>query len=415
MRAVASLVLALTCSLGPLVPHAAAQDTTLIVHPRTFYYEGTQNTGSENEAWTLGGWIGYRSPRFLRAFSLGGTLYGSAPLYAPVDGDGTFLLKPGQEGYLVVGEAFGVLQYRDRAILKGGRQIVNQGYVNASDIRMTPFTFEGVTLAGQIDSVGYLGGYLWSVKQWNSDEFISMAEKAGAEESKAGVALIGVQFTPLPGLRVEVSEQYGFHTFNTFYAKGDYRYALNDDWQIGIGAEFTDQRAVGDALVTNAATQKWRTRVGAARLQLIYQDLTLTSAYSITGSGNNIQNPWGTYPGYLALIDAPASLGFARATEKGWLIGAVYDFSRLGAHGLVGTVNIASGTDAVDPQTSASVPDQTEYNFKIEYRLSWLALTILRDMSLTVRGAFYDREGVGELGRQIHVILNWDWVIPPSR
>jgi outer membrane porin, OprD family len=412
MRAVASLVLALTCSLSPLVPHAAAQDTTLIVHPRTFYYEGTQNTGSENEAWTLGGWIGYRSPRFRRAFALGGTLYGSVPLYAPADGDGTFLLKPGQEGYLVVGELFAELHFREYAILKGGRQVVTQGYINPSDIRMTPFTFEGVTLAGQIDSVRYLAGYLWSVKQWNSDEFVSMSVKAGADESDAGVAMIGIQMTPLPGLRVEVSEQYGFDTFNTVYAKGDYRFALNDVCQIGIGAEFTDQRAVGDALLTGAATQKWRTRVGAARVQFIYRDLTLTSAYSVTGSGNNIQNPWGTYPGYLALIDAPASLGFARANEKGWLIGAVYDFAKSGANGLVGTVNIASGTGATDPQTSASLPNQTEYNFKVEYRLPWHAMKILRDMSLTVRGAFYDNEGIDELGRQIHVILNWDWGIP---
>ena len=259
-----------------------------------------------------------------------------------------------------------------------------------------------------MDSVRYLAGYLWKVKQWNADDFVSMAEKAGAEGSDAGVALLGVQVTPLPGLRVDVSNQYGFDTFNTMYAKGDYRFPLNAGWDVGIGAEFTDQRAVGDALVTSGATQKWRTRVGSARVQLIYRDLTLTSAFSTTGSGNAIQNPWGTYPGYLALIDAPASQGFARANEQGRLVGAVYDFSRSGAPGLVATVNVARGTGAIDPQTSAHLPNQTEYNFKIEYRLP-RALTNLQDVSLTVRGAFYDREGTDQLGRQIHVILNWDW------
>jgi hypothetical protein len=400
--------LLVSASIDPVVAQAKAQDTTLIVHPRTFYYEGTQNTGAGNEAWALGGWIGYRSRWFRDAFSLGATLHGSAPLYAPANGDGTFLLKPGQEGYVVLGEVFGALRYRDFAVLKAGRQLVNQGYINPSDIRMTPYTFEGVTLGGEMDSVRYLAGYLWKVKQWNADNFVGMAEKAGAEGSDAGVALLGIQVSPLPRFRIDISNQYGFDTFNTMYAKADYRYPLSASWEAGIGAEFTDQRAVGDALVVNAATRKWRTRVGAARVQLIYRDLTLTSAVSSTGAGNAIQNPWGTYPGYLALIDAPASLGFARADEQGWLIGAVYDFSRSGAAGLVGTVNVARGTGATDPETAAHLPNQTEYNFKIEYRLP-SALTNLEDVSLTVRGAFYDREDIRQLGRQIHVIVNWDW------
>ena len=405
-----ALAFVLTFCAAPV----AAQDTTLIVHPRTFYYEGTQNTGTENEAWTLGGWIGYRSPRFREMLSLGLTVYGSLPLYAPADGDGTFLLKPGQEGYLVLGEVFGALRYRHYALLKGGRQMVNQGYINPSDIRMTPYTFEGVTIAGEADSVRYLAGYLWKVKQWNSDEFISMAEKAGAQGSDAGVGMIGLQLTPLTRLRVEVSDQYGFDTFNTLYVKGDYRHPLNDAWQVGVGAEFTDQRAVGEALVTNAAIPKWRTSVGAARVQLIHGNLKLTSAYSVTGSGNAIQNPWGTYPGYLALIDAPASQGFARANEKGWLVGAVYDFSRTDAPGLV-VVNIARGTGAINAQTSASLPDQTEYNFRIEYGVPWLTLSGFRNPSLTVRGSFYDREDSDEIGRQIHLILNWDWGPSASR
>lgn len=409
LRIGTALAFVLTGSLGPATSSAAAQDTTLIVHPRTFYYEGTQNTGAENEAWTLGGWIGYRSPRFWNTLSLGATVYGSVPLYAPADGDGTFLLKPGQEGYLVLGEAYGALQYRQYAHLKGGRQVVNQGYINPSDIRMTPYTFEGITLAGAADSVRYLSGYLWKVKPWNSDEFISMAQKAGAEGSTGGVALIGVQFTPLPGLRVDVSEQYGFDTFNTVYVKADYRHPFGEAWKIGIGGEFTDQRAVGEALVMNAATREWRTRVGAARAQIMYRDLTLTGAFSITGSGNAIQNPWGTYPGYLALIDAPASQGFARAHETGRLIGAVYDFSKSGMHGLVVTVNVARGTGAIDAQTGAHLPDQTEYNFKVEYPLSWPSQSTLRDLNLTVRGAFYDREGIDQIGRQIHMILNWNW------
>ncbi len=329
---------------------AFLRDTTLTLHLRTFYFDGTQTRGTENEAWAGGGWLGYRSGWLLDMLAIGATLYGSAPFYAPADKDGTLLLAPGQEGYYVLGEAWGALRYEGYALLKGYRQLVDQGYINPSDIRMTPYTFEGVTVGGGGDGVQYLAGYLWKIKPRESDTFISMAEKAGAIGSDGGVGLIGIQLRPSPDLQIDISNQYGVDTFNTVYAKANYRYPLNDDWAIRLGAEFTDQRAVGAALVANAADKKWVTQVGGARVQLIYRQLTLTGAFSITGSGNNIQNPWGTYPGFLSLIDAPAAQNFARANEKAWLIGAVYDFSALGMAGLVGTLNFASGTGAIDPQ-----------------------------------------------------------------
>jgi hypothetical protein len=397
--------------LGPFL-----RDTTLTLHLRSFYFDGTQNTGTENEAWAGGGWLGYKSGWLLDTFAMGAILYGSAPFWAPPDKDGTLLLAPGQKGYYVPGEAWGALRYEDYAVLKGYRQSVDQGYINPSDIRMTPYTFEGVTVGGKVDVVQYLAGYLWKIKPRTADTFVSMAEQAGATRSDGGVGLLGARLRPWSGLLIDVSNQYGVETFNTAYAKAEYRYSLTDDWAIGLGAEFTDQRAVGDALVRDAAARKWETQVGGARVQLIYRLLTLTAAFSITGSGNNIQNPWGTYPGFLSLIDAPASQNFARANETGWLIGASYDFSALGVSGLAGNVNFARGTGAIDPQTRVKAPDQNEFNFKFEYRPSWLAATALRGLGLTVRGALYRPEDSDRLARQIHVILNWEWdVLAPAR
>lgn len=391
------------------------RDTALTLHLRTFFFDGTQTAGTENEAWAGGGWIGYRSGWLLDTFAMGATLYGSAPLYAPADKDGTFLLQPGQKGYYVPGEAWGALRYRDYVLLKGYRQLVDQTYINPSDIRMTPYTFEGVTVGGTVDVVQYLAGYLWRIKPRNAETFVSMAEQAGATGSAGGVGLIGVQLNPRSGLQIDVSNQYGVDTFNTLYAKADYRVPLTDDWAIRLGAEFTDQRAVGAALAAEAAARKWVTQVGGARAQLIYRQLTLTGAFSITGAGNTIQNPWGTYPGFISLIDAQAAQNFARANEKAWLLGAVYDFSALGASGLTGTFNFAWGTGAIDPKTRAAAPDQKQFNFRVNYRPGWLAPTVLRSLALTVRAALYDQEGSDRLARQIHVVLDWQWdmLAPP--
>ena len=130
-----------------------------------------------------------------------------------------------------------------------------------------------------------------------------MSSQAGAVNSNDGVGLFGVSVTPLEGLKIDVSNQYGVNTFNTIYAEGQYLLPLNEDWKLRFGAQITDQRAVGDALLAPGNGRFWVTQVGGTRLEAFYRQLTLTAAFSVTGSGNNIQNPWGTYPGYLSMIE----------------------------------------------------------------------------------------------------------------
>src|SRR5205809_1066255 len=241
------------------------RDTDLRAHFRSFYFNREKPDDSNNEAWTFGGWISYQSGWPFVTFSMGPTPYGSAPLYAPEDKDGTLLLKPGQEGYYGPGEAWGALRYEDYAVLKGNRQLVEQTYISPQDNRMTPNTFEGVTLGGKVGFVQYFGGFLWDIKPRNSDEFISMSAQAGARGSDDGVGLAGVRLTPVKDLRIDVSNQYGVNTFNTIYGEVDYLRPLNENWKLRLGAQITDQRAVGDALLTSAEARYWTTRPGGVR------------------------------------------------------------------------------------------------------------------------------------------------------
>src|SRR5262249_39298630 len=160
-------------ALAPLPPFLS--DTDFHLHYRSYYLNRTQPSGAVNEAEAFGGWISYRSGWLLDTFAMGATFYGSAPLYAPGGRDGTLLLAPGQTGYRVPGEAWGTLRYKDYAMLTGYRQRVDQTYINSRDNRMTPNTFEAVTLGGKVGFVEYLAGYLWTIKERNSDTFVSMA------------------------------------------------------------------------------------------------------------------------------------------------------------------------------------------------------------------------------------------------
>jgi hypothetical protein len=110
--------------MAPLPPFM--RDTDFHLHFRSYYLNRMKPDGTVNEAEAFGGWASYKSGWLLDTFAIGATFYGSAPLYAPEDRDGTLLLKPGQQGYYVPGEAWGALRYKDYALLKGYRQKVDQ-------------------------------------------------------------------------------------------------------------------------------------------------------------------------------------------------------------------------------------------------------------------------------------------------
>ena len=96
--------------------------------------------GVENEASAFGGWAGYKSGWLFDVFGIGATYYGSTPLHAPADKDGSLLLKPGRKGYSVFGEAYAALRYKNYIQVKGYRQVINQPYITLIDNRMTPNT-----------------------------------------------------------------------------------------------------------------------------------------------------------------------------------------------------------------------------------------------------------------------------------
>ncbi len=381
------------------------RDTDLKIHFRTYYLTRESPAGVENEAWAFGGWLSYRSGWLFDMFGVGATFYGSAPLYAPDEKDGTTLLKTGQDGYYVVGEAYAALRYLDYVLAKGYRQEVTQGYINREDNRMTPNTFEGLTVGGKVGPVEYLGGYLWKMKARNSDDFLSMAEQAGAPAGNDdGVAMFGVRIKPIPGLMLELNEQYGFNTFNTIWALAEYAHKLSDDLNLVFGGQFTDQRAVGDKLLTNAATQDWDTYNVSLKAAVGWKDLTVSVLGQVTGDGNTAQAPWGSYPGYLSLIQED----FQRANEKAVGVGVAYDFSKFVTPGLSAFATIGWGWDAIDPKTRANAPDQTEYDLTVDYRPPFKTPAFLQGMWLRVRGVILDQQGADQLGWQVRLILNWE-------
>lgn len=373
------------------------RDSVLTVRSRTGFIQAQTPAGLERQEVASGGWIAYRSGWLLDGLQIGATLYGAAPVYAPPGKDG-LLLTPGENAYYVFGEAFGALRYEEYAELKGYRQLVVEPYINRADNKMTPNTFEGVTVRGTLSAVEYFAGYLTRIKTRLADQFVPMSVAAGAPGSNYGVALLSVMLKPLPGLSVKVSEQYGVNTFNTLFAHVEQRWPLADDLRLQIGAQFTDQRAAGRALVATTQVNRWITRNGSARIALTYRDLTLKVGGSMTGAGNKIQSPWGFYPGYLLLIQQ----FFNNANEKAVLAGVAYDFNAI-VPGLSAYTNHAWGAASSNPAKGSRLGAEWEHDLTVEYRAPRIEGLLFR-----IRGAVYDQAGNDRLGYLIRSSINWE-------
>jgi len=395
---------------------AFLRDTDLRLQLRTYYFNQGDSAGAVSEAWAGGGSLAYASGWLLDTFQMGATVFTSIPLYAPADRDGTELLRPHQKGFIVPAIAYGALRYKEYAFLTGYRQLVDQTYVNPDEGRsMAPNTFEGVTLKGHAGWVDYLVGYLTRMKPRNADSFISMAEAAGVNGNGGGLVLAGVKLTPASlspqgrgqgegwwrGFKMEVSNQFGNDVFNTAYGQVDYAHAFTPDLGLTLSGQYTDQRAVGDALLDGSKFKDWVTSVGGARVQLEYEGLTLTSAFSVTGKGHNIQTPYGNYPGYFSLLVN----NFDRAGEVAWQVGLAYEFSRV-LPGLSAEFILAQGTSAVNPRTRKPEPDEREYDLTIDYRAP--KTSALRGFGFHARGGIVDIQGSSKPDYQIRLILNYE-------
>src|SRR6266480_1715780 len=83
----------------------ALKDTKFEFNLRSFYFDRSDFSGAEKQAWAIGGWLGVKTGYFLDHVAFGATVYTSNPIYAPDDRDGTLLLAPGQNGYTDLGES----------------------------------------------------------------------------------------------------------------------------------------------------------------------------------------------------------------------------------------------------------------------------------------------------------------------
>ncbi len=380
------------------------RDLTVKINLRNYYFarqDGADAPGNDLEkiSWAQGGSFLLKSGKLLDVFSVGTELFTSQHLYGPEDKDGALILEPGQDSYTVLGVVNPRFEYEGHT-LSLFRQRHELPYVNSQENRMTPNTFESY-------SYGYFGegeapplqvgiGYLDKIKKRNSDQFVSMSEGAGVAAGERGMPWLGARVRPLENLKLVAINFVGIDFLNTVYTDLEYGRKFSDDWGIKTSAQFSEQRSIGDDLLTGREVSATMWGVQQA---ISYRKFLVRAALTVNDEGTSMRSPWGSYPGYNSSIVED----FNRAGEIAWKVGISYDFSGVGIEGLSAYADFIQGNGAVN-DSKESLLDKNETDVNIDYRIKegWL-----KNFWLRLRGGWVHEETVGTT-QDYRVIVNYD-------
>jgi hypothetical protein len=361
----------------------AWKDTTFDVQARTFYLDRDKYDDSQSTAWALGGSAGFKTGYFRERFAFGATGYTSQRLYGPDDKDGTLLLKPGQEGYTVLGEAYGEFLINDDTRLKLGRFGIDTPYVNRNDARMTPNTFQALTVQGVYGGDDgapqwkFGAGYFDKIKERNADSFVSMARDAGAPSwVDRGVYTLGANYTR-DRLSAGAIYYHSNDIISIFYTEAKYAFPLGDTAKLNLALQYSDQDSAGDNLLRG---DEFSARQWGGKLELGYKGALFTTGYTRASGGTNMQNPWSGYPGYTSVQVED----FNRNGEGAWLLRAAYN-----VQSVKGLSFYALYVDGSDPDAPTEYA-KDEYNLNAQWTV---ADGPLKGLMMRVRYAHVSQKG----------------------
>jgi hypothetical protein len=389
----------------------ALEDTKFELNLRTYYFDRHQFNGSNSQAWAAGGWFGFKTGYFLQHIAFGATVYTSQPLYAPDDRDGTLLLRPGQDGYTVLGEAYADIRIVDNLNLNIGRKGYDTPFINRNDSRMTPNTFEAIVLQGKMEfdepaatvpvnkdgmalptdaknapapaptpkkdvaTLKYGLGYFSEIKERNNDIFVSMGKDAGADVDR-GVYTAGVIYEK-GKFSIGGIDYYSDDIINIGYGETKFEIPISAKVRPRIAAQFIDQRSTGSNLLeaTEFSVQQY-----GLKAELPVENFLFTAAFTHASGDTNLRGPWSGYPGYTSV----QVQDFNRAGESAFLFRIGYDFPAI--DGLSAYALAVFGTE---PDAAGSYR-QDEYDLNLQWAPK---KSCLKGLSIRARYALVDQHG----------------------
>ena len=336
----------------------AWQQTVFTWQLRTFDMYTINPDDSRSAAWAIGGAAGFETGVLRNLFSFGATGYTSQPVYAPSGEGGTNLLTPNQNGYTVLGEAYAQFRISETLGLTVGWRGFDTPFISRNDTRMTPQTFEAAALqgtSGETEEEGLLrygAGYVDKEKQVNSQDFVNMAQLAGAAVDR-GVYVAGANYKT-SGWSLGAVEYYSEDIINIAYTEGTYVIPLAEARQVNLFAQYIAQHSTGTEELPGGY---FSTSQFGLKAELATGPALLTAAWTGTARGAAMRNPWSGYPGYTSV----QLQNFDLAGEDAFMLRAAFDLRQIPGFSVYGLWVRGSTSQPPTPQT------QDEYDANLQW------------------------------------------------
>ena len=205
------------------------------VNLRSFYMDRDLDSQLDARDWAAGGSLKMVTDFWQDRIKLGATGYTSQKLWSDDNTFSTGLLQPDGDSYSALGEIYGNLTL-DKLAVQAGRFLVNMPYINASDSRMTPNTFQGVDIVYALNkqwSVG--GGVITDIKRRTSTDFVSLYEAAGIEGNEY-VKIVATLYQAEPGTSAGIYYMLAPDFIHGVYAEVSKRFSLDSERYVQLSA-----------------------------------------------------------------------------------------------------------------------------------------------------------------------------------
>ena len=290
----------------------------------------------------------------------------------------------------MLGEAYAAILLGKSVQATVGAKRYETPYINPNDSRMTPNTFEALVVQGGIGGsrgtpAWHFGaGYFDKIKERGSDESISMATGAGAPSGVArGVAFAGTHYSH-GDLSIGGIDYYSEDIINIAYLEAKEVVTLRERLRLHVAGQYANQRNIGGDLLTGhpfSANQE------GIKIELSYDGVLITTAYTHTNKGSTMHSRWGGYPGYTSVQIE----NFDRGGEDAWMLRAAYNFrfvKNLSAYALY----VHGSTPDIPKQFA-----QDEYDLNFQWKAAagpLKGLPYARGLGMCVKQAWGNRKPI---------------------
>ena len=278
------------------------------------------------------------------------------------------------DSYTALGEAYLLGKFGETTV-QIGRQEMHTPWIDLYDIRMTPQSFQGVTVINKnIPGLQFIAAHVTKMKKRTETSFQDMSRAAGADEGKP-VTEGGLIFNRIQGIELQAWDDYAHDMWNDIYLRGDVTAPVSDSVSLFGNVRYLDRRDVGDRIIGPIDTYMFGMQGGVK---------AYGAALSLTYAQNGKQpvlRPWG----HDLAISIQVHVA-DRAEETAWSPCLKYDFARIGLKGLTGWV-IYGIFDTPDSGPNAS-PDRDEVDFNVQYDCS----NLRKGLNLQLRYAIINED-----------------------